>query len=64
MSYHTGNLLRGPWWLSDKESACKAGDTDLILGLGRSAGEGNGNPLQYFCLGNPRDGVALVGYSS
>ena len=29
-----------------------AGDTDLIPGLGRSPGEGNGNPLQYSCLGN------------
>ena len=28
-----------------KESACKAGDPDLIPGLGRSPGEGNGNPL-------------------
>ena len=28
---------------------------DLILGLGRSLGEGNGNPLQYSCLGNPMD---------
>ena len=26
-----------------------------IHGLGRSPGEGNGNPLQYSCLGNPRD---------
>jgi len=27
----------------------------LISGSGRSPGEGNGNPLQYSCLGNPRD---------
>ena len=33
-----------------KESACNAGDLDLIPGLGRSLGEGNGNPLQYSCL--------------
>ena len=32
-----------------------AGDTSLIPGLGRSPGEGNGNPLQYFCLDNPMD---------
>ena len=32
-----------------------AGDTDLIPGLGRSPGEGNGNPFQYSCLGNPMD---------
>ena len=30
-----------------KESACKAGDPDSIPGLGRSAGEGIGYPLQY-----------------
>ena len=29
------------------------GDVGLIPGLGRSPGEGNGNPLQYACLGNP-----------
>ena len=29
-----------------------------ILGSGGSPGEGNGNPLQYFCLGNPMDGGA------
>jgi len=28
---------------------------DLIPGLGRSPGEGNGSPLQYSCLGNPMD---------
>ena len=33
-----------------KESACNAGDPGLIPGLGRSPGEGNGNPLQYSCL--------------
>ena len=38
-----------------KESACNAGDSGLILGLGRSPGEGNGNPLQYSCLGNRMD---------
>ena len=32
------------------------GDQGLIPGLGRSPGEGNGNPLQYSCLGNPMDG--------
>ena len=32
-----------------------AGDVGSISGLGRSPGEGNGNPLQYSCLGNPRD---------
>ena len=32
-----------------------AGDTSSLPGLGRSLGEGNGNPLQNFCLGNPMD---------
>ena len=35
-----------------KASACNAGDTGSIPGLGRSPGEGNGNPLQYACLEN------------
>ena len=38
-----------------KESARNAGDTDLIPGWGRYPGEGNGNPLQYSCPGNPMD---------
>ena len=38
-----------------KESACSAGDLGLIPGLGRSPGEGNGNPLQYPCLENLMD---------
>ena len=38
-----------------KESACSAGDLGLIPGLGRSPGEGNGNPLQFSCLKNPMD---------
>ena len=32
-----------------------AGDVGSIPGLGRSPGEGNSNPLQYSCLGNPTD---------
>ena len=38
-----------------KESACSAGDLGLIPGLVRSPAEGNGNPLQCFCLENPMD---------
>ena len=38
-----------------RESACNAGDTGSVPGLGRSPGEGNGNSLQYFCLENPMD---------
>ena len=41
-----------------KVSACKAGDPGSIPGSGRSPGEGNGNPLQYACLENPKDGGA------
>ena len=54
-----------------KESACNAGDLDVIPGLGGSPGEGNGNPLQYPCLENLMDrgawwatvyGVTRVGH--
>ena len=38
-----------------KESACKAEDPGSISGLGRSPGEGNGNPYQYSCLENSMD---------
>ena len=41
-----------------KELPANAGDvrdSGLIPGLGRSPGEGNGNPLQYSCLENPID---------
>ena len=41
-----------------KASASNVGDPGLIPGLGRSPGEGNGNPLQYSCLENPMDGGA------
>ena len=44
-----------PDGLMSKEPACKAGDAGdvgLIPGSGRSAGGGNGNPLQYSCLEN------------
>ena len=40
------HLIGLPWWLRGKESARNAGDVGLIPGLGRSPGEGNGNPLQ------------------
>ena len=43
-----------------KTAPANAGDADLIAGVGRSPGEGNGNLLQfqYSCLGNPMDRVA------
>ena len=39
----------------DKASACNVGASISIPGLGRSPGEGNGNPLQYSCLENSMD---------
>ena len=59
------------WHHIGKESACSAGDPGSIPRLGKSPGEGNGNPLQYSCLENPLDrgawqatvhGVARVGH--
>ena len=61
-----------PGGSDSKESACNARDLDSIPGLGRSLGEGNGNPLQYSCLENLMDrgalwatipGVTVVGYN-
>ena len=43
-----------------RESACNSGDPDLIPGLGRSSGKGNGNPLQYSCLENSMDREAWL----
>ena len=52
-------LSRGlPQRLNGKESTFNAGatgDVGSVPGLGRSPGEGNGNPLQYSCLENPID---------
>ena len=42
-----------PRWLSGKESACQGGDGGSIPGSATCPGEGNGNPSQYSCLGNP-----------
>ena len=46
-------------WLSSEESSCQclpdAEDLGSTRGFRRSPGEGNGNPLQYSCLGNPMD---------
>ena len=60
-----------PYSSVGKEFAYNAGDLGSTPGSGRSPGEGNGNPLRYFCLENPMDrgawwamvhGVARVGY--
>ena len=45
-----GSLVKNP--------PANAGDVGSISGLGRSPGEGTGNPLQYSCLENPMDGGA------
>ena len=41
-----------------KNLPANAGDAGSIPGLGKSPGEGNGNPLQYSCLKNPMDRAA------
>ena len=49
------------WWVDftggsdSKMSVYNSGDLGSIPGLGRSSGEGNGNPLQDYCLENPMD---------
>ena len=47
MGFPSGSMVKNP--------PASLGDVVLIPGLGRSPGEGNGNPLQYSCLGNPMD---------
>ena len=49
--------------LAGKESACNVGDLGSIPVLGRTPGEGHGNPLQYSCLENPSAQRSLAGYS-
>ena len=54
------NLILGDLWGFPTGSVVKnptanAGDVGSVPGLGRSPGEGRGNPLQYSCLGNPVD---------
>ena len=46
-----------------KNPPTNAGDVGSIPCLGRSPGEGNGNPLQYSCLENPMERRSLAGYS-
>ena len=52
---HTHNYIQFPDSSDGKQSNCNAGDVDSIPGLGRSPGEGNGNPFQYSCLENSMD---------
>ena len=56
LAYLYGKKCLGfPGGSDGEESACNAGDLSSIPGLGRSPGEGNGNPLQYSCLENSTD---------
>ena len=58
-------LLGLPWVAQTvKRLAYNAGDLGLIPGLGRPSGEGNGNPLQYFCLENSMDRGTWQGLQS
>ena len=58
----TFNLWGFPGSSAGKESACNAGDSGSISGLGRSPGEGKGYPLQYSGLENSM-GLQRVGYN-
>ena len=59
VSVHVLNgMLDFPGGSDSKASAYNVGDLGSIPGLGRSPGEGNGNPLQYSCLENPKVGGA------
>ena len=48
-------LLDFPGGSDGKEYTCNAGDPGSFFDLGRSPGEGNGNPLQYSCQENLMD---------
>ena len=49
------SIMDFPGGSAVKNPPANAGDMGLIPGSGRSLREGNGNPLQYCCLGNPMD---------
>ena len=51
-------MVSYPGGSDGKASVYNVGDPGWIPGSGRSTGEGNGNPLQYYCLENPMDGEA------
>ena len=50
MGFPSGSVIKTP-----SANAGDTGDSGSIPGLGRSPGEGNSNPFQYSCLGNPMD---------
>ena len=49
------DFLRGSVVKNPPADAGDSGDTGSIPGSGKSPGQGNDNPLQYSCLGNPMD---------
>ena len=54
--YWYNNVLSWlPWWLSSEKPPCSAVEAGSVSGLGRVSAQGNGNPLQFSCLGNPTD---------
>ena len=55
LHFHLHTYLDFPGGSVAKNLLANAGDVGLIPGSGRSPGDGNGNPLQYSCLGNPMD---------
>ena len=62
VQYYTDfKIIYYSYWLGfpggpdNKESSCNVGDPGSVPGKGRSPGKGNGNPLQFSCLGNPLD---------
>ena len=55
LSFPGGSVVKNP--------SANVGDAGLIPGWGRYPGEANGNPLQYFCLGNPMARGTWWGYS-
>ena len=59
----TITTLGFPGGSDSKESSCNAADLGSIPELGRSPGEGHGNPLQYSCLENPHGERSMAGYS-
>jgi len=59
MIYHPSNMVWASQVVKDLPANAEvSGDVGLIPKLGRSPGGGNGNPLQYSCLGNSMDRVA------
>ena len=59
--YHFMRIIKTaglPRWLSGKDPPADAGDMDSTPGLRRFPGGGNGNPVQYPCLGNLKRSLA------